>query len=499
MKEFFFHDFGKAAFGTLDLVLEADAPGTAEVAVGECSRVGKVDRTPGGFRYIGVCQLPVAAGRKKYRLPLPPHPPRGGAAAASPLPDEEIAPFRYVEITGPCRVGQVRRNEIFPDGFHDDDARFVSSEEKLNRVWEFCKYSIKATAAFGLFIDGERERLPYEGDTCINQLGWFCCCPDPAIPRRTITHLLKNPTWPTEWRLLMPLIVRDYLLYSGDEKPLPGWLPALKESLLDDKTGEDLLLHTGNNRRGDNIDWPESERDGYELGKINLVPNCYRFGALEAMTELTGDPAFRRQAEALRDKIREMMMKEGRFVDSPGSTHTALHSLIFPLFFGVGTQKECSEIRNSGMRCSVYAAQFLLEAMFRHGMEKEAMELLCADSERSWLNMLAQGSTITMEAWNADIKPNQDWNHAWGAAPANIIPRFVGGIRPVSPGFRKFLVDPHPTGLEFFDLRHPIPGGKHIELEYSRGKIKLAVPEGTSGICGNREYPSGTHCITRTN
>ena len=37
--------------------------------------------------------------------------------------------------------------------------------------------------------------------------------------------------------------------------------------------------------------------------------------------------------------------------------------------------------------------------------------------------MLRIGSTITTEAWANIYKPNHDWNHAWGAAAANIIVR----------------------------------------------------------------------------
>ena len=53
------------------------------------------------------------------------------------------------------------------------------------------------------------------------------------------------------------------------------------------------------------------------------------------------------------------------------------------------------------------------------------MKLLLDDGPRSWLGMMKQGSTITLEAWNMKDKPNLDWNHAWGAAPANLIPRFL--------------------------------------------------------------------------
>jgi hypothetical protein len=43
------------------------------------------------------------------------------------------------------------------------------------------------------------------------------------------------------------------------------------------------------------------------------------------------------------------------------------------------------------------------------------------------------GATITLEAWDDRFKPNQDWNHAWSAAPANLIPGRLMGITPAEP------------------------------------------------------------------
>jgi hypothetical protein len=62
--------------------------------------------------------------------------------------------------------------------------------------------------------------------------------------------------------------------------------------------------------------------------------------------------------------------------------------------------------------------------------------------------MMRSGSTITLEAWDSRTKPNLDWNHAWGAAPANILPRYVLGVRPYTPGFGKILIRPQPGSLE---------------------------------------------------
>jgi hypothetical protein len=38
-------------------------------------------------------------------------------------------------------------------------------------------------------------------------------------------------------------------------------------------------------------------------------------------------------------------------------------------------------------------------------------------------------SELTLEAWDDRYKPNEDWNQAWGAAPASLLPRKVPTAR----------------------------------------------------------------------
>jgi hypothetical protein len=97
---------------------------------------------------------------------------------------------------------------------------------------------------------------------------------------------------------------------------------------------------------------------------------------------------------------------------------------------------------NGGMPCSVYGAQYLLEALFDAGDTDTALDLITTNGPRGWLNMINLGSTITTEAWNFEDKPNMDWNHAWGAVPGNLIPRFVLGLRPLAAGYGQILIQP---------------------------------------------------------
>ncbi|MBQ7176863.1 MAG: hypothetical protein IJS08_05540, partial [Victivallales bacterium] len=116
------------------------------------------------------------------------------------------------------------------------------------------------------------------------------------------------------------------------------------------------------------------------------------------------------------------------------------------------------------------------------------------DGPRSWLNMIRQGTTISMEAWSNADKPNQDWNHAWGAAPANVIPRRLCGIRPTASGFSRFVVDPQPESIRKIYCRQPSIHGQ-IVLELENGRGQLTVPEGTICEYHGKTLLSGKHDI----
>ncbi|MGI6302878.1 MAG: hypothetical protein ACOX52_17730 [Verrucomicrobiota bacterium] len=90
---------------------------------------------------------------------------------------------------------------------------------------------------------------------------------------------------------------------------------------------------------------------------------------------------------------------------------------MLPLAFGLvpaeHRESVTAFVKSRGMACSVYAAQFLMEALYQAGEEQYALDLMRSTDERSWWNMLAAGSTVAMEAWAMKYKPNSDWNHAW--------------------------------------------------------------------------------------
>jgi hypothetical protein len=129
------------------------------------------------------------------------------------------------------------------------------------------------------------------------------------------------------------------------------------------------------------------------------------------------------------------------------------------------------------MPAAVYGAQYLLEALFQSGDADTALGLMTTNSSRSWLNMINLGSTLTDEAWNFADKPNEDWNHPWGAAPGNLIPQFVLGLRPITAGYGQILIQPQ-LGQTLSWVQGTVPtirGSVSIQASNAPGQFQLLV------------------------
>src|SRR5690606_31943065 len=76
----------------------------------------------------------------------------------------EVFPFRYISlqgVKGKLEKEALQRKTVFYP-FDETASAFSSDDTILNQVWDLCKYTIKATSFTGYYVDGDRERIPYE-------------------------------------------------------------------------------------------------------------------------------------------------------------------------------------------------------------------------------------------------------------------------------------------------------------------------------------------------
>jgi hypothetical protein len=466
------------------------------IHLGEAVKDGRIDRKPGGTIRYSHYSLVLKKGWHTYTVLIAPDKRNTGPQAVlMPVYTGEVTPFRYCEIENYAgkilREMAIRETVFYP--FDDEESGFASSDTVLNRVWDLCKYSIKATSFAGIYVDGDRERIPYEADALINQLGHYGVAREYSLARHTLEYLIFKPTWPTEWILQTVLMAWEDYMYTGNSDLLKNYYTDLKAKALlplaDDmgfistRTGkvtpEVLQSIHFNGTLKDIVDWPqkgilglgkneEGETDGFVFQDINTVVNAYHYRALVLMgriAEVTGHREdvlmFEERAVRLKKAFNEKLLdrKRGIYVDGWGTDHASLHANMFPLAFGLVPDRYVKTvtafIRTRGMACSVYGSQFLMDAIYDGNDGDYGLQLLASTAERSWYNMIRVGSTITLEAWDNKYKPNQDWNHAWGAVPANLIPRKLMGIEPLEPGFSRIRIKPQPSTLEWANILFP--------------------------------------------
>eukprot|EP01065_Artemidia_motanka_P024845 TRINITY_DN29764_c0_g1_i1.p1 TRINITY_DN29764_c0_g1~~TRINITY_DN29764_c0_g1_i1.p1 ORF type:complete len:1083 (+),score=269.43 TRINITY_DN29764_c0_g1_i1:53-3250(+) len=274
------------------------------------------------------------------------------------------------------------------------------------------------------------------------------------------------------------------------------------------------------------FDWPANMRDGWDSAaepSTTLGAYAHRgmlqFADLADLLGKGSDAAAAREAAGqLRAAMREVMFApggkvappaEGRaWCDGPCATHPhqAWHSSVFALAFGLTDGDEAAAnatfdyvasrcltgaahgdplqhndsewvpaggsggntAAHSGMPGNVAMGQNALEAMYTrtgdHG--RSALRLIVSNGTNAWLSMLRQGATSTMEAWVRKEKPNLSWSHPWATAPANVVPRFLFGVRPLLPGHAKVVVMPQPGALPYGTVKVPtVRGPIHVSFQ----------------------------------
>ncbi|MDR1417208.1 MAG: family 78 glycoside hydrolase catalytic domain, partial [Prevotellaceae bacterium] len=318
--------------------------------------------------------------------------------------------FRYVEIIeSPTEItvdnvkGYAVRQE-----FEDELSDFHSSNSFLNELYEFTKYTIKATNQ-DVWTDSQaRERGPYEGDAIVNMASSNVFSSSYSIGRYSHEYLINNPTWPQEYKLFsVEMAWMDYL-YTGDRTSIAKYYAALKNKFPGAFSASTGLV---NLQKDVLIDWPPTERDGYSFQAYNTGYNAVYASACRAMASIAGalgneaDRAFyQNRASAIKAAMISKLYnpQKGAFDDSMSeegalSEHYTQHATAYALACGIYDSPEMAAkmaayIEGQGVfKTSIYAAFFVLNGLYNAGAGDVAMKLMAdenSENVRTWAHVL---------------------------------------------------------------------------------------------------------------
>jgi len=162
------------------------------------------------------------------------------------------------------------------------------------------------------------------------------------------------------------------------------------------------------------------------------------------------------------------------------------------------------------MPTGIYGNKYLIPALCEVGACDEAMEILFNRRHISFGTMLDDGATSLWEALELKGKGQprdlhtSSYNHPMHSGFAYFMYAYIGGIRPLKPGFAAFEVAPcRFTDIDWADVSHETPYGK-IALSYRKEEEKtvfvLSVPANTTAHFSfdgvKKILSSGEHRIT---
>ena len=523
-----FFDFEKDAFAYLSFNISWDSSqpktDTLELAIGEKGIGDSIDQKPGGGIIYNTYKIGLQKGVHDYILKLPRFVPLFPHSQTMPAHMPEVIPFRYCEFKAlpGLKVNQIIQKSLFVE-FNYNSSSFKCSDERLNKIYELCKYSTIANTFNGDYANSERERMMYEADCHIQQMCHYAIDRDFATARYSTENLIYHASWPTEWNIHSVLMAWADYMYTGNSQLIETYYTDLKaktlmaletpEGLISTRTGlqtKSFLesIHFNGEAIFDIVDWPDAaqgiypsgETDHYERKDYNTVVNAFYYRSLVLMSKIaaalnkTEDQGFfEKKAESVKKKFNEDFMDRVNkiYIDGIGSKHSSLQANMFPLVFGLVPDQYRDHVLNfiksKWMACGVYAASFLMEGLYNEEQSDYAMQLITNDSDRGWLNMIRVGATMTTEAWDLKYDPqDMSWSHAWSASPAQIIPRKIIGIEPAEPGFGKIIIKPQISTLKWANMKLPtIRGDVSVAVKQVLGasfELNASIPANCSAL-----------------
>jgi len=441
--------------------------------------------------------------------------------------------FRFVNIryTGDIDIDSVSmRFEYSP---LVQKGSFRCSDPVINNIWDVAAYTFHLNTR-EFFIDGiKRDRWIWSGDACQSFLMNYYLFFDSATVTRTLWALRGKDPVTSHINTIMDYSfywftgIYDYYRYTGDT----GFIRLVYPRM--------VTLMNWIGQRCDNNGWLQGQpgdwlfidwADGLtKKGELSFEQLLFVRG-LETMAlcaNLAGDAqaagSYHQQAETLRSKLFTDFWdtKRQAFIHSSVDDRILRYTNMFAIFFGYLSPEQQAAVKahvllNDSIQqiTTPYMQFYELEALCAMGEQKHVLQQI----KDYWGGMLAQGATSFWEKYDPAEKGVQDYAmygrpfgrslcHAWGASPLYLLGKYYLGVRPLSPGYASYAVEPVLGGLQWMEGEVPTPHGnikvycsrKHLRIHAVAGAGVLRFKSKTRPACKEaviREPGAGEYEIT---
>ncbi len=441
-----FLDMGEEMTGTLGICAEGEAGKKVIIRCGE----ELISEKRPGVRYDMRCNC---CYEEEWTL----------AEGISVLEQYDYKAFRYMEL---ITDEAVEIKAVWLNVRHypmEETCTFTCEKKELEDIFRICKNAVKYGTQEGYLDCPTREKGQYLGDSIVTAHAQIWLTGSTEMLRKCIAQFAETSMICKGLMAVAPgalmqeiadfsllwsqLLLLDYQ-FSGDKVFLKQYYPIAKGIIghFRQYEREDGMLYQVADK-WNLVDWPENLRDDYDftLSRPIVAEGCHNVinalyvGALKTLSqieeilELPQSYPWEQYRNAF---IEAFYNKEsGLFIDAKGSLHSAVHSNIYPLYFGLLQKEQVPAVvqmfEKKGLCCGVFVSYFLLRGLAKAGYQDVMYRLLVNESEHGWVNMLREGATTCFEAWGKEQKWNTSLCHPWASAPIPLIIEEIAGFHPV--------------------------------------------------------------------
>ncbi|MFF5384259.1 alpha-L-rhamnosidase C-terminal domain-containing protein [Pedobacter suwonensis] len=384
------------------------------------------------------------------------------------------------------------------------EGTFASSDDFYNRFWKKAQRTLYVNMRDNYFDCPDRERAQWWGDAvllmgesfytystsahalmrkAINELaGWQrpigeLIAPIPGnfnqeLPDQMLTSIGYYGFW-------------NYYMNTGDRKTIENVYPTVKKYLSLWKTDDTGLTTLRNGDWlwgdwGDNID-------------VRLIMAGWHYLALDGASRMADLLGYNNDAAMYRQVMSHVKSGYNKCWDGHAYRHPSYHkrtddrAQALAVISGIADSSKyerISETLHTQMHASPYMEKYVMEALFKMGKGKYAMER----TKLRFAEMVNnQFYTTLFEGWGIGENGfgGGTTNHAWSGGAQIVISAYLFGIRPLDAGYKTFLVEPDPANLRTGTLNVPTVRGMiktSFENNANEFKLQLTVPLGTTAI-----------------
>ncbi|GEO04413.1 alpha-rhamnosidase [Adhaeribacter aerolatus] len=419
--------------------------------------------------------------------------------------------FRYVNIQfdNTVNIGDVSMlYEYLPVA---DRGKFRSSDPELNKIWDVAAYTLHLNTR-EFFIDGiKRDRWIWSGDAYQSYLmNYYLLFDSPSVTRTLLAQRGKDPVTShintiMDYTFYWFLGINDYYQYTGDKSFVKQFYPRMQS-----------LMEFALNRRNKNgmveglagdwvfIDWADGLSKQGEVSFEQLLL-CRSLETMALCANIAQDQEGARRynelAAELKAKLFTTYWDQNKHalvhsrVNGQPTDNVTRYANMFAIFF---------DYLNAGQKQEVKQHVLLndkVQKITTPYMRFYELEALCAMGEQDyvlkemkdyWGGMLKLGATSFWEKYDPNEKGAEHYAmygrpfgrslcHAWGASPIYLLGKYYLGVKPTSPAYATYLVEPDLGGLEWMEGSVPTPKGD-INIYCSQKQIKVKSGEGTGTL-----------------